>query len=159
MIRCQDIVKLTKEKTARVIPNAIQICTRDDRYFFASFGARDKVFIQLDLVRKNAINEIVSFKPWLNDALRGMQRISEGWIFELIWERYVSRSKPSLHCHERPWEGYLMWMANKKQLRCNAYGMEWNTFIHTMGGCWSVDDDVGEGLISVEYGVKSLDSF
>ena len=27
-IRCKDITALTKEKTARVIPNAVQICTK-----------------------------------------------------------------------------------------------------------------------------------
>ncbi|ESO08607.1 hypothetical protein HELRODRAFT_74724, partial [Helobdella robusta] len=63
IIRCKDITKLTKEKTARVIPNAIQICTKDDKYFFASFGSRDKVFLQLDLVRRNASNGLLMSKP------------------------------------------------------------------------------------------------
>jgi GRAM domain len=72
-IRCKDIVRVTKERTAKVIPNAIQICTKDDRYFFTSFGARDKTFLILDRVWKSSINNLVrdlisfpsSFLAWL----------------------------------------------------------------------------------------------
>jgi len=52
MIPCKDIVKITKEKTALVIPNAIQVYTRDEKYYFTSFAARDKTFLVLDRVRK-----------------------------------------------------------------------------------------------------------
>jgi len=52
MIPCKDVVKITKEKTALVIPNAIQICTRDEKYNLTSFAARDKTFFVLDRVRK-----------------------------------------------------------------------------------------------------------
>ena len=33
---------MTKEKTALVIPNAVQICTDSEKLFFTSFTARDK---------------------------------------------------------------------------------------------------------------------
>jgi len=60
VVKTKDIVKLTKEKTARVIPNAIQICTRDDKtYFFASLASRDKTFLILDRVRKCAVEDQV----------------------------------------------------------------------------------------------------
>ena len=63
MIRTKDIVKLTKEKTALVIPNALQICTVDEKtYFFASFAARDKTFILLDRIRKCAVEDQVGSK-------------------------------------------------------------------------------------------------
>jgi len=52
---------VTKEKTARVIPNAIQICTKDEKYFFTSFGARDKTFLMLDRVWKNGISDQVCY--------------------------------------------------------------------------------------------------
>ena len=51
---------MTKEKTARVIPNAIQICTKEDRYFFTSFGTRDKTFLMLERVWKNGASDQVS---------------------------------------------------------------------------------------------------
>ena len=50
---------MTKEKTARVIPNAIQICTADDKYFFTSFGTRDKTYFMLFRVWQNALTEQV----------------------------------------------------------------------------------------------------
>jgi len=52
MIPCKDVVKISKEKTALVIPNAIQICTRDEKYNFTSFAARDKTFLVLEHVLK-----------------------------------------------------------------------------------------------------------
>lgn len=54
-IPCKDICAITKEKTARVIPNAIQIATEKDKYFFTSFGARDKTFMMLFRIWQNAL--------------------------------------------------------------------------------------------------------
>ncbi|XP_064651386.1 protein Aster-B-like isoform X2 [Lineus longissimus] len=54
-IRCKDITAMTKEKTARVIPNAIQICTKTDKLFLTSFGARDKTYLMLFRVWQNAL--------------------------------------------------------------------------------------------------------
>jgi hypothetical protein len=41
------VTAVTKEKTALVIPNAIQINTDSDKHFFCSFGARDKTYVVL----------------------------------------------------------------------------------------------------------------
>jgi len=60
MIPCKDIVKITKEKTALVIPNAVQIFTREEKYYFTSFAARDKTFLVLDRVRKCATEDQVN---------------------------------------------------------------------------------------------------
>ncbi|XP_057369857.1 protein Aster-B-like isoform X4 [Daphnia carinata] len=46
-LRWKEVSSLTKEKTALVIPNAIQICTETDKHFFCSFGARDKTYVVL----------------------------------------------------------------------------------------------------------------
>jgi len=59
MIPCKDVVKITKEKTALVIPNAIQICTQDEKYNFTSFATRDKTFLVLERVRKCATEDQV----------------------------------------------------------------------------------------------------
>ena len=35
---------MTKEKTALVIPNAIQICTISEKFFFCSFATRKLIY-------------------------------------------------------------------------------------------------------------------
>ncbi|XP_071341282.1 protein Aster-C isoform X2 [Trachinotus anak] len=40
----KDVVTVTKEKTARLIPNAIQICMSTEKFFFTSFSAREKSY-------------------------------------------------------------------------------------------------------------------
>ena len=52
---------MTKERTARVIPNAVQICTPTDKYFFTSFAARDKTYLMLFRVWQNALMDQVRF--------------------------------------------------------------------------------------------------
>nr|KAG5706742.1 hypothetical protein BaRGS_007245 [Batillaria attramentaria] len=54
-IPCRDITAITKERTARVIPNAIQITTTTEKYFFTSFGARDKTYMMLFRIWQNAL--------------------------------------------------------------------------------------------------------
>ena len=46
-IRWREVTAMTKEKTALVIPNAIQICTKAEKYFFTSFATRDKTHMML----------------------------------------------------------------------------------------------------------------
>lgn len=56
-VPCKEITAVTKEKTARVIPNAIQIATDKEKHFFTSFGARDKTYMMLFRVWQNALLE------------------------------------------------------------------------------------------------------
>ena len=66
-LRWKDVVGITKEKTALVIPNAIQICTEnDERHFFTSFAARDRTYMML-------------FKLWQNALLDQPASSSEIW--------------------------------------------------------------------------------
>lgn len=46
---------MTKEKTALVIPNAVQICTGSEKLFFTSFAARDKTHMMLFRLWQNAL--------------------------------------------------------------------------------------------------------
>ncbi|XP_037516327.1 protein Aster-B isoform X2 [Rhipicephalus sanguineus] len=57
VIRCKDVTSMTKEKTARVIPNAVQVCTDHEKHFFTSFGARDKTYLMLFRIWQNALME------------------------------------------------------------------------------------------------------
>ncbi|KAK3587699.1 hypothetical protein CHS0354_042485 [Potamilus streckersoni] len=54
-ISCKEIKGITKEKTARVIPNAIQITTDKEKFFFTSFSARDKTYLMLFRMWQNAL--------------------------------------------------------------------------------------------------------
>ncbi|KAJ3627498.1 hypothetical protein MTP99_014872 [Tenebrio molitor] len=54
-LKWKDVASITKEKTARVIPNAVLICTRTEKYFFTSFVARDKTYLMLFRVWQNAL--------------------------------------------------------------------------------------------------------
>lgn len=54
-IRWKDVSAITKEKTALVIPNAILIKTRSDKFFLTSFVARDKTYLMLFRVWQNAL--------------------------------------------------------------------------------------------------------
>uniref|UniRef100_A0A672NXH9 GRAM domain containing 1B n=1 Tax=Sinocyclocheilus grahami TaxID=75366 RepID=A0A672NXH9_SINGR len=48
---------MTKEKTARLIPNAIQLCTDSEKHFFTSFGARDRTYMMMFRLWQNALLE------------------------------------------------------------------------------------------------------
>ncbi|XP_078672891.1 protein Aster-B-like isoform X33 [Branchiostoma floridae x Branchiostoma belcheri] len=56
-IRCKDITSITKEKTAKVIPNAIQICTENEKHFLTSFTQRDSVYMMIFRIWQNALLE------------------------------------------------------------------------------------------------------
>ncbi|XP_032516952.1 protein Aster-B-like isoform X2 [Danaus plexippus] len=55
MLRWTDVTAITKEKTARVIPNAILICTETEKNFLASFTGRDKAYLMLFRIWQNAL--------------------------------------------------------------------------------------------------------
>ncbi|XP_072011180.1 protein Aster-A isoform X1 [Engystomops pustulosus] len=54
-IQLKDIKCIKKEKTAKVIPNAIQVCTETEKHFFTSFGARDRSFLLIFRLWQNAL--------------------------------------------------------------------------------------------------------
>ncbi|XP_037532033.1 protein Aster-A isoform X2 [Nematolebias whitei] len=54
-ILLKDVTSMTKEKTAKLIPNAIQISTDNDKHFFTSFGARDRSFMMIFRLWQNAL--------------------------------------------------------------------------------------------------------
>ncbi|XP_005386464.1 PREDICTED: GRAM domain-containing protein 1C [Chinchilla lanigera] len=54
-IALKDITFMTKEKTARLIPNAIQIVTDGEKFFFTSFGARDRSYLSIFRLWQNVL--------------------------------------------------------------------------------------------------------
>ncbi|XP_074157327.1 protein Aster-C isoform X2 [Sminthopsis crassicaudata] len=72
-IALKDITFMTKEKTARLIPNAIQIVTESEKFFFTSFGARDRSYLSI-------------FRLWQNVLLDKSLTKQEFW--QLVQQSY-----------------------------------------------------------------------
>ena len=54
----RSVTKITKEKTAKIIPNAVGVCTEDDvKHIFASLLSRDTTFKLMTRLWKRAIRE------------------------------------------------------------------------------------------------------
>nr|XP_053643789.1 protein Aster-B-like [Cherax quadricarinatus] len=54
-IKSKEIIAMTKEKTALVIPNAVEIRTEGEKHFFTSFASRDKTYMMLFRIWQNAL--------------------------------------------------------------------------------------------------------
>ncbi|CAM4778288.1 unnamed protein product [Rotaria magnacalcarata] len=51
----KDIISVTKEKSAAIIPNAIKLRTKNDKeYLFASYAPREKIFVNIVRMWQNA---------------------------------------------------------------------------------------------------------
>eukprot|EP00062_Callorhinchus_milii_P007489 gi/632949242/ref/XP_007890037.1/ PREDICTED: GRAM domain-containing protein 1C [Callorhinchus milii] len=51
----KDIISMTKAKMARLIPNAIQICTTTEKLYFTSFTARERTYLNIFRMWQNAL--------------------------------------------------------------------------------------------------------
>lgn len=71
-IQLKDVTAVTKEKTALVIPNAILICTENEKHFFTSFTSRDNAYLML-------------FRAWQNALMDKAMEPAELWQ----WIHYV----------------------------------------------------------------------
>ncbi|XP_074928252.1 protein Aster-C isoform X3 [Chelonoidis abingdonii] len=74
-IALKDITFMTKEKTARLIPNAIQIVTEGEKFFFTSFSARDRSYLNI-------------FRLWQNALLD--KRLTKHEFWQLVQQSYGS---------------------------------------------------------------------
>ncbi|XP_054830413.1 protein Aster-C [Eublepharis macularius] len=74
-IALKDITFMTKEKTARLIPNAIQIATEGEKFFFTSFSARDRSYLNI-------------FRLWQNALL--LKRLTKQEFWQLVQQSYGS---------------------------------------------------------------------
>ncbi|XP_073433157.1 protein Aster-C isoform X2 [Dendrobates tinctorius] len=72
-IQLREVTSMTKEKTARLIPNAIQISTENEKFFFTSFAARDRSFLNM-------------FRMWQNVLLDKALTKKEFW--QLVQQSY-----------------------------------------------------------------------
>ncbi|XP_050685694.1 uncharacterized protein LOC126980151 isoform X3 [Leptidea sinapis] len=64
LIPTSSVVRITKEKVARIIPNAVGVCTKDERHVFGSLLSRDSTYKLMTLVWKAArVSELAVPKP------------------------------------------------------------------------------------------------
>ncbi|XP_065322793.1 uncharacterized protein LOC135929961 isoform X2 [Gordionus sp. m RMFG-2023] len=74
-IRFKDVLSVSKEKLAKIIPNALTLQTQDgSKYTFASFTSRDKTYLAL-------------FRAWQN-ALLGHLPLPAPELWHLVHESY-----------------------------------------------------------------------
>ncbi|XP_066502142.1 protein Aster-C isoform X2 [Hoplias malabaricus] len=72
MINIKDIASMSREKTARLIPNAIQIYTNTDKLFFTSFSTREKSYQTI-------------FRLWQNIL---MDKLSRHELWQMVKQHY-----------------------------------------------------------------------
>ncbi|XP_019129214.2 GRAM domain-containing protein 1C isoform X1 [Larimichthys crocea] len=82
----KDILNMSREKTARLIPNAIQICTGSDKLFFTSFSAREKSYQGIFRMWQNTLLD----KPMTNPELFQMVKQHYGYDLGLSNEEMES---------------------------------------------------------------------
>lgn len=70
---------MSKEKTARIIPNAVGITTSDEKHVFGSLLSRDSTFKFLTHVWKRAVRETSAVLP----GTRAKGIVDEVWKQEL----------------------------------------------------------------------------
>nr|XP_015810673.2 protein Aster-C [Nothobranchius furzeri]XP_015810674.2 protein Aster-C [Nothobranchius furzeri] len=70
ILNLKDITTMSREKTALFIPNAIQICTNTEKFFFTSFSAREKSFKVVFYMWQNTLSN----KPLSRQELWQMVR-------------------------------------------------------------------------------------
>ena len=59
-IPVRSVTKITKEKTAKIIPNAVGVCTEEDKHIFASLLSRDTTFKLMTRLWKRAVRELAT---------------------------------------------------------------------------------------------------
>ncbi|XP_063160795.1 protein Aster-C [Candoia aspera] len=99
-IALKDITFMTKEKTARLIPNAIQIATEGEKFFFTSFSARDRTYLNI-------------FRLWQNALLE--KRLTKEEFWQLVHQSYGSE----LGLNTEEMESIYSSSEEKGQLRSN----------------------------------------
>jgi hypothetical protein len=56
LIPTVSVLKISKEKTARIIPNAVGVLTEDDKHVFCSLLSRDSTYTLMVQVWKTALS-------------------------------------------------------------------------------------------------------
>ena len=67
-LKLNEIQWITREKTVKLIPNAIEIKTmKNEKYFFASFAMKDKSYARIFQIWQTVLNNQVRSFDFLSD--------------------------------------------------------------------------------------------
>ncbi|KAM9566467.1 protein Aster-C isoform 7-T8 [Guaruba guarouba] len=91
-IALKDITFMTKEKTARLIPNAIQIATKGEKFFFTSFSARDRSYLSIFRLWQNVLLDKVEESPSEKQLKKSPLPSSERKSVKLVRSRSLEKS-------------------------------------------------------------------
>uniref|UniRef100_A0A663DS45 GRAM domain containing 1C n=1 Tax=Aquila chrysaetos chrysaetos TaxID=223781 RepID=A0A663DS45_AQUCH len=91
-IALKDITFMTKEKTARLIPNAIQIAAKGEKFFFTSFSARDRSYLSIFRLWQNALLHKVEESPSEKQVKKSPLPSSERKPVKLVRSRSLEKS-------------------------------------------------------------------
>ncbi|XP_065532783.1 protein Aster-C isoform X4 [Lathamus discolor] len=91
-IALKDITFMTKEKTARLIPNAIQIATKGEKFFFTSFSARDRSYLSIFRLWQNVLLDKVEESPSEKEVKKSPLPSSERKSVKLVRSRSLEKS-------------------------------------------------------------------
>uniref|UniRef100_A0A8B9F533 GRAM domain containing 1C n=1 Tax=Amazona collaria TaxID=241587 RepID=A0A8B9F533_9PSIT len=91
-IALKDITFMTKEKTARLIPNAIQIATKGEKFFFTSFSARDRSYLSIFRLWQNVLLDKVEESPSEKQVKKSPLPSSERQSVKLVRSRSLEKS-------------------------------------------------------------------
>ncbi|XP_075621945.1 protein Aster-C isoform X7 [Balearica regulorum gibbericeps] len=91
-IALKDITFMTKEKTARLIPNAIQIATKGEKFFFTSFSARDRSYLSIFRLWQNVLLDKVEESPSEKQIKKSPLPSSERKSVKLVRSRSLEKS-------------------------------------------------------------------
>lgn len=133
----KEVTAMTKEKTALVIPNAVQICTGSDKYFFTSFAARDKT-------------HVVMFRLWQNSLLDSPALQPELWK----WVQSVYGDKTERYGSEINYNGDE---SNDAASNCSFEGLEMSLSARPRHHSNIVEEEERDARDKVDGEVKSGD--
>ncbi|XP_008394543.1 GRAM domain-containing protein 1C [Poecilia reticulata] len=117
ILSLKDITTMSREKTARLIPNAIQICTCTEKYFFASFSAREKSYQSVFRIWQNSLMDKTLTCPELwqmikqhygydlglnNEEMESLQVLTESTVQTSLQQKLISVADEGLGRPERP---------------------------------------------------------
>ncbi|CAF0858014.1 unnamed protein product [Brachionus calyciflorus] len=93
ILKLKDIRSLVKDKTAKIIPNAITIILDNEKYFLTSFVSRDKTYTTLVKVWQNALSDGSMTFEEISGILKGCYGEDLGYNSDDAEYEYYSKLK------------------------------------------------------------------
>ena len=93
IIKLKDIRQINKDKTAKIIPNAITVVLDNEKFFFTSLVSRDKTYTVLFRVWQMALADSTMSTDEINGILRSCYGEDLGYNSDDAEYEYYSKLK------------------------------------------------------------------